>query len=267
MSLQFGDLGQRCEWSDACVSATNRELPEKEWEPTHQTTTLKTFIDLVGDPTTCGNWLDGKNLSPSPPPWVAPLLHCTNAWNQTMHVTLKEGAKGQKSKKPQDPVALQGAPTAIRSATWTSLGWRLVTHPGAVTFAHHDCCGMATYVVGNAGCKIWAVMRPKRELCKDDMKEAFECAIDMSKDGRYSQADVTTVCLEDGDIMFQPPGILHTVYTPVPAIFSGGYFYNYNTMHLTRQVLLMAYLDEEGTHTNDHRPGFFRTLCRMVIAL
>lgn len=66
---------------------------------------------------------------------------------------------------------------------------------------------------------------------------------------------------------FQPPGVLHTVYTPVPSIFSGGYFYNYETMHLTRAVLFMKSVEEKGSLTNDERPGFFRTLCRMLIAL
>lgn len=66
---------------------------------------------------------------------------------------------------------------------------------------------------------------------------------------------------------FQPPGILHCVYTPVPSIFSGGYFYHYETMHLTRAVLSMIPVDNDDTLTNDDSPGFFRTVCRMLIAL
>lgn len=66
---------------------------------------------------------------------------------------------------------------------------------------------------------------------------------------------------------FQPPGILHAVYTPVPAVFRGGYFYNYETMHLTRAVLSLNSLDDEESLTNDDRPGFLRTLARMLIAL
>ncbi|KAG8221214.1 hypothetical protein J3R82DRAFT_2792 [Butyriboletus roseoflavus] len=89
----------------------------------------------------------------------------------------------------------------------------------------------------------------------------------MSPEGRFSEADVATVCLEEGDIMFQPPGVLHSIYTPVPSIFNGGYFYNYETMHLTRAALSSSSEEDKNSLTNDHRPGYFRTLCRMVIAL
>lgn len=30
-----------------------------------------------------------------------------------------------------------------------------------------------------------------------------------------------------------PPGTFHTVYTPTPSIFTGGFLYTYDTMHLT----------------------------------
>ena len=66
---------------------------------------------------------------------------------------------------------------------------------------------------------------------------------------------------------FQPPGVLHCVYTPVASIFSGGYFYTYDTMHITRAVLSLPTLDDKGSLTNDERPGYLRTLCRMLIAL
>ncbi|KAF8432120.1 hypothetical protein L210DRAFT_3507605 [Boletus edulis BED1] len=145
---------------------------------------------------------------------------------------------------------VEAAPKVIRSRTWSSQGWRLVTHPGYLMLPHHDCCGMGTYVIGNSGTKLWPVMCPKWDVCPSSFKgllRSLTIASELSLEGKFSDADVTTICLEEGDIIFQPPGVLHSVYTPVPSIFSGGYFYSYNTMHLTQ--------------------GYLRTLCYMVIGL
>ncbi|KAG8220308.1 hypothetical protein J3R82DRAFT_3500 [Butyriboletus roseoflavus] len=197
--------------------------------------TMERFIDLVEDPTVCRNFLDSKDTNPSPPMWVMPLLNSTFAWNHTMHLQFTQSTQ-KKKKKPSKVVVGEQGPSVIHSGTWTSQGWRLVTHPGFITFPHCDCSGMCTYIIGNSGAKIWAVMCPKRVLCPDSSEQLSEIlrhAITMSLEGRFSEADVATVCLEEGDIMFQPPGVLHSVYTPVPSIFNGGYFYNYETMHLT----------------------------------
>ncbi|KAG6370433.1 hypothetical protein JVT61DRAFT_12048 [Boletus reticuloceps] len=164
----------------------------------------------------------------------------------------------------------QALPKVIHSGTWTSQGWRLVSHPGYITLPHHDCCGMGTYVIGNAGAKIWAVMRPKCDICPSSLKglkNHLAIAAEIDKEGVFSEMDIATICLEEGDMMFQPPGVLHSVYTLVPSIFSGGYFYSYDTMHLTRAVLSMRTMDQQGSRTNDHRTGFLWTLCWMVIAL
>lgn len=199
MALHFGNLGQRCQWVDGILVAANRE--SSDTIPVHRTTTLNAFIDEVDNPSTCGNFLDGKDTTPSVPAWAAPLLDSTSAWNHTMHLRFTQ--KPKKKKVPKVTVEESG-PTSIRAATWTSQGWRLVTHPGYVTFPHHDCCGMATYVIANVGAKVWAVMRPKRTLCPDSLEglsEVFHRAITLSREGTFSEADVATVCLEEGDVM------------------------------------------------------------------
>jgi hypothetical protein len=66
---------------------------------------------------------------------------------------------------------------------------------------------------------------------------------------------------------FQPPGVIHSVYTPVPSLFTRGYFYHYETMHLTRAVMSLGSVNDDDSLTNDERPGFLRTLGRMLIAL
>ena len=202
MELQFGSLGQSCEWVDGVLFAIKREAVNDI--PFHRTTTLKDFVDCVEDTTTCGNFLDSKDLNPSVPMWMTPLLDSTVAWNQTMH--LKFTQKAKKNKKSSPSVVIEpGGPSVIRSPTWTSQGWRLVTHPGFVTFPHHDCCGMCTYVIGTSGAKIWGVIRPKRDSCPKDVEglsDAFHAATDLRPQGTFSGADVATVCLEKGDIMW-----------------------------------------------------------------
>lgn len=286
MALHFGSLDQRCQWIDGVLYSASKEPTGKKKQPFHKVTTLEKFIDLMKDGNTCGNFLDAKDVNPTPPTWMTPLLDSTLAWNQTMHLRCIQTAKGKKKQDSAVNIDSQG-PTSIRSGTWTSQGWRLLTHPGFFTFPHHDCCGMCTYVVGKSGAKIWGVIRPKRHICPDSIKglsEVYQRVMDLTPEGSFKNADLATVCLESGDVMyvcltvfvvlsnhmtrrFQPPGVLHCVYTPVSSIFTGGYFYSYETMHLTRAVLSMPSLEEQDSLTNDERPGFLRTLCRMLIAL
>ncbi|KAG6370279.1 hypothetical protein JVT61DRAFT_12230 [Boletus reticuloceps] len=264
LAHQIGNLGQRCQWIEGIRFANRDEASDEK--SYHEVTSLETFLDLADDPNVCGNFLDSKNVNPSPPSWMDPLLDSTTAWNQTMHLNF---TKSKSKKKKCEVNAESNGPAVIRSGTWTSQGWRLLTHPGFVTFPHYDCCGVCTYVVGNDGAKVWAVIRPKRGACPNSvggLSGILEAAAVVSSEGRFSDADVATVCLERGDTMFQPPVALHCVYTPVASVFTGGYFYNYETMHLTRAGLQM-YFAKDDELTNDERPGFHRTLCRMLIAL
>ena len=202
MRLQFGNLGFRCQWLDGMLMAARRGVDEEDDIPYHKITTMAKFIELVEDTTTCGNFLDGKDMNSSPPTWAKPIFDSTTAWEHTMHLRFLQKSR---SKKTEHAVRFEeAAPTVIRSATWSSQGWRLVTHPGFVTFPHHDCCGMGTYVVGNSGAKIWSVMRPKRDKCPSSLKglkEALQNTTELTTEGNYPNADIATVCLEEGDIM------------------------------------------------------------------
>ena len=208
MALQFGDLGQRCQWLDGVLLAKAMDSSDGTRKTVHRITTLDAFMDLVPDTTTCGNYLDGKDLNPIPPAWVSPLLDSTIAWNQTMHLRFvpKPNAKPNAKKNKQAPSYMveEGGPSVIPADTWSSQGWRLVTHPGYLTPAHHDCCGMCTYVVGNSGAKLWAVMRPKSNVIPsslDRLSNVLKGAVKQSEGGTFSEADIATVCLEEGDIM------------------------------------------------------------------
>ena len=44
--------------------------------------------------------------------------------------------------------------------TWKAQHWDLFTHPGFLTYPHHDGAGNATFTFMRYGCKIWGAIRP-----------------------------------------------------------------------------------------------------------
>ncbi|KAG6372929.1 hypothetical protein JVT61DRAFT_6963 [Boletus reticuloceps] len=255
LAHQVGNIGQRCQWIEGTWFTAREEGTEEM--SYHEVTTLERFLDLVDDPNICGNFLDSKDVNSSPPTWMGPLLDLTTAWNQTMHLNFTK-SKSRSKKKQSEINAQSNGLAMIRSGTWISQGWRLMSHPEFVTFPHYNRCGVCTYVIGNDGAKIWAVIRPKQGLSPkslEGLSQVLVTAALLSPKDHFSDADIAMVCLERGDTMFQSPVALHCVYTPVPSVFSGGYFYNYETMHLTRAGLHM-YFSKDDELTNDEQPGF-----------
>ncbi|KAG6374921.1 hypothetical protein JVT61DRAFT_3664 [Boletus reticuloceps] len=64
---------------------------------------------------------------------------------------------------------------------------------------------MCTYVVANTGAKLWATMQPKHRKCPSSLQglvEVFKTATTHSEQGRFSDADIAMVCLEEGDMMY-----------------------------------------------------------------
>ncbi|KAG2114684.1 uncharacterized protein F5147DRAFT_649847 [Suillus discolor] len=74
------------------------------------------------------------------------------------------------------------------------------------------------------------------------------------------------VTLLSSDMLIQPPGQFHAVYTPVTLFATGGHFYNYETMHLTE---LSQYIDHKQgrTLTNQVHEHSLENFQRMVINL
>jgi hypothetical protein len=203
----FGDLGQPIQWQEGFQFAKNRAYPHPRSLPYHRTTTLKYFLDTVEDPTICGNWLDGKNMSPNPPSVLSPILDSTSAWNMTFnlraYVLPKKSRSKTKASKKNRLELYSEPPFVVAAANWSSPGWRLVTHPGAVTFPHNDCCGLCTYVVADAGCKIWAVMRQRQgpnQTWEEKVADYKDRIRILGDDNRFD-CDMVTVVLEEGDIM------------------------------------------------------------------
>ncbi|KAG6378035.1 hypothetical protein JVT61DRAFT_13715 [Boletus reticuloceps] len=201
LAHQVSNLRQSCQWIKGTQFAAREEGTEEM--SYHEVTTLERFLNLVDDLNICGNFLDSKDVNPSPPTWMGPLLDSTTAWNQTMHLNFTK-SKSRSKKKQSEINAQSNGPAMIRSGTWTSQGWQLMTHPGFVTFPHYDCCGVCTYVVGNNGAKIWAVIRPKQGLSPkslEGLSQALETAALLSPEDHFLDADVAMVCLEREDTM------------------------------------------------------------------
>ncbi|KAF9069577.1 hypothetical protein BDP27DRAFT_1363268 [Rhodocollybia butyracea] len=78
--------------------------------------------------------------------------------------------------------------------------------------------------------------------------------------------NVEVIYLRPGDIFFQPPSILHLVYTPAPAVTFGSHSYGYDTMHLTETACCIQHLAYNDI-TNQVHIGTYETLEQMVLAL
>ncbi|KAG1853414.1 hypothetical protein F4604DRAFT_1686400 [Suillus subluteus] len=74
------------------------------------------------------------------------------------------------------------------------------------------------------------------------------------------------VTLLPGDMLIQPAGQFHAVYTPVASFATGGHFYNYECMHLTE---LSRYIDHKQGKilTNQVHAHSLEMFQRMVINL
>jgi hypothetical protein len=85
---------------------------------------------------------------------------------------------------------------------WTSLRWRLGIHPCFLTLAHNF-CEMATYMVRNMGCKVWAVLWLKKTECNasnNTFQNVFKCVLNLM-DSTYHHAYMAISCPEKGNIM------------------------------------------------------------------
>jgi len=235
LALHVGDLGQPAQWGDGMIIARNRDLPEPV--SYHKTSSLEEFVSRIDLTDVCGNWLDGKNVHPTPPFFSIPILDSTMAWNHTFRILCE-------SKQKNHTINHAQSPETVRAANWSAPGWRLVTHPGFLTWPHFDCCGFATYVVAEEGCKLWGVMRPRAEECNSEWKkvpELYQKIQVTGQDGRYP-CDMEVIVLERGDVLwvsrffpqcdvqllFVSSFILHQV----PATQRDAYGVHTNTIHL-----------------------------------
>ncbi|TDL13818.1 hypothetical protein BD410DRAFT_810230 [Rickenella mellea] len=234
----------------------------------HSATTLEQFIRLADDPEVCGNALDLPNLKPEAPSILSMLADEIDATTATI------GDNYAKSHK--NPDRSNGGPTTFLFDAWKSTAWDIATHGGFVTLMHKDATGKCTYVYARSGAKMWGVCRPRLVVGQDESREDVYRRLDPLFDPeRITESEgLGTILLEPGDVLFQPPGAFHVVYTPVKGMTSGGHFFCYDTLHLTEFARAYDISKKPDTDdprhkisTNSEHPSASRKLYRMALAM
>ncbi|KZS99465.1 uncharacterized protein LAESUDRAFT_765501 [Laetiporus sulphureus 93-53] len=187
-------------------------------------------------------------------------------------------------------------PTAgqwVHPDNWLNCGWVLLHQAGVVTYAHQDSDGNCTWIIPHSGVKFWCYFNlndEHRNLDRATQKMLMShlcCLMNFDPEPTESQLpdtdlakshpdlakktiaeifDVEVVVLYPGDALFQPPGKMHAVYTPVKSVAQGGHFFLYDTLHRTE--LARSVDNKYGNHTtNQNHYNAMETLNRMVLTL
>ncbi|KAG2097933.1 uncharacterized protein F5147DRAFT_777801 [Suillus discolor] len=139
-------------------------------------------------------------------------------------------------------------------------GWGLIHQGGVVTTPHHDSEGQNTFVIGDIGLKFWVWFFYKGPK---DRQALLHASTSLCDEYDFSQFATESITVHPGDLIIQPPGQLHSVYTPIPSFTRGGHFYAYDTLSFTE---LSRWLDRQAglLLTNQVHEHTEETLWRMT---
>ncbi|KAG1830704.1 hypothetical protein DFJ58DRAFT_848392 [Suillus subalutaceus] len=142
-------------------------------------------------------------------------------------------------------------------------GWGLIHQGGVVTTPHHDSEGQNTFVIGDIGLKFWVWFFYKDH---QDRQALLQASTSLCDKYDFSQFAAESVTVYPGDLIIQPPGQLHSVYTPIPSFTRGGHFYSYETLPFTE---LSRWLDRCAglLLTNQAHEHTEETLWRMTAVI
>ncbi|EPQ49805.1 hypothetical protein GLOTRDRAFT_134590 [Gloeophyllum trabeum ATCC 11539] len=234
---------------------------------------LGEFIDKATSTRICGNLLDSYAPDHSGMPWFIGLMNEQNhAMFQNRLYNLALPCKaGTKRRKLEDAAELAG-PQLMHPDTYQLVMWDLITHGGFVSHTHHDAGGAATWMAIRDGAKFWTLIKMKtdglvsREQVQQRFKRATKSLPKLLEKYHDEVEQIGTVCLVPGDILIQPPNIMHCVYTPVKTVATGGHFYCYDLCHLTE---LSLDIDRKYGHvtTNQAHPSVLRLIGNLALAL
>ncbi|KAG1899885.1 uncharacterized protein F5891DRAFT_1189361 [Suillus fuscotomentosus] len=156
----------------------------------------------------------------------------------------------------------------VHPDNFTTKSWALLHHAVFVTYPHHDADGAVMFVRIKIGIKFWVVFCPIHKLSHTALQKGQMLFADFAKN--WEEIKLTwraeVITLLEGDLLFQPAGQVHAVYTPKKSFVTGGKFFNYGSLHLTE---ISRYINAKKVHflTNQVHESALETFQRMTIAL
>ncbi|KAG2352812.1 hypothetical protein BDR07DRAFT_1497598 [Suillus spraguei] len=216
----------------------------------HKQATIQKFMDAINDPSKIQCILDIPLAHVGLPQDFQLLDHgLVYGWNQTtVDCPIRSGK--------------------VHPDNFTVKSWALLHQAGYVSYPHHDADGAVTFLQIQSGVKFWVVFRTKEKLSRTALQKAQM----LFANWRNNREEIDStwhgevITLLPGDLLFQPAGQVHAVYTPVPSFATGGSFYHYDSLHLTE---MSRYIDANKAQflTNQVHENAVETFQRMLIAL
>ncbi|EJD44512.1 hypothetical protein AURDEDRAFT_166296 [Auricularia subglabra TFB-10046 SS5] len=112
-----------------------------------------------------------------------------------------------------------------------------LAHSGYYTPSSHDGHGYCTYTWVHSGVKLWSWQRliPSHISRRADALKGFSRSA-LDSPGRVVDGSWFTLMLEPGDVLIQPPNIIHRVYTAERSIVQRGDFFCWHALHLAEMA-------------------------------
>ncbi|KAK7054879.1 hypothetical protein VNI00_003342 [Paramarasmius palmivorus] len=112
--------------------------------------------------------------------------------------------------------------------------WGLLHHAAYFSFNHHDAGGEIAATGIEEGYKLWTGYFPRDKSSTLLTKSVTAlCSQPLRQDLESRHIQTVTIFLQPGDVHLQPPGLIHSVYTPVPCFMRGSSLWTFETLHLT----------------------------------
>ncbi|KAG2738049.1 hypothetical protein P692DRAFT_20759863 [Suillus brevipes Sb2] len=216
----------------------------------HKQGTIQQFLDDINDPSKIQCILDIPLSHMGLPPELQLLDHgLVYGWNQTtVDCPIRSGK--------------------VHPDNFTTKSWAILHQAGFVSYPHHDADGAITFVRVETGIKFWVVFRPKHQLSRTALQKAQMLFANFTENREeiILTWDAEVITLLAGDLLFQPAGQIHAVYTPKKSFVTGGHLHNFGSLHLTE---ISRYIDAHKAQflTNQVHDNALETLQRMTIAL
>ncbi|KAF8160068.1 hypothetical protein B0H34DRAFT_706034 [Crassisporium funariophilum] len=240
------------------VDVHDAEARTVNWSRPQKPMLLDEFLENVGSTACIQAILDLPTQSVVPPKIIRALDDGWNiGWNHVSNGLAKR----------------EEMPTEVIDAR----SWILLHQSMYLCHAHHDAGGAATFIHVVDGAKNWTVSKVRALVDAKDRRQAHKAlevfhAQDLETDDvtvlypHLKEAKRCIIFARAGDLIMQPVGGFHDVYTPCNSVTHGGQFLMYDSMHLTE--FHRKYNRHHGRFvTNQQHEAVRGTISRMLVAL